>query len=333
MPDFENPSAFLFLLLLPTFFVLRKLKILKKASFPLTISDWNGKTFVWKSGILRFFDFAAAICEIFGFICFVCALANPIFRHREKIFISKGAEILFVLDISPSMASRDIAGMTRLEAAKVGIKTIANTNIGAAFGLVAMASEAAAIVPPTSDRELFLNRLDSLSAGTLGEGSAIGIGLSSAVYHSVTSSAPKKCIVLITDGENNAGAIHPETAALLAAENKITVYVFGIGTKGTVPIDYVDPNTGKTRSGYYESEFDTLQLERIAKMTNGKYFGIESTSALCATLSEIVQNENMIQTFSWKTNDENIYDLFLIFGAIFFAISWLSRKIILREVV
>lgn len=332
LPLFENPAAFLFLVAIPALFILRKLRVFKKIAFPLVFSDWKGKSFVWKGKVSGVLGVLSVVFSVLGYAALVCAFADPVIKKQEKIYTSRGADILFVLDTSPSMAARDIAGMTRLEAAKQGIRTLVNGNRGAAFGLVAMASEAAAVVPPTTDHELFLRRLDSLVTGGLGEGTAIGIGLSSAVYHLITSSAPKKCIVLITDGENNAGSIHPDTAAALAIESGITLYTFGIGTKGAVPIEYVDPQTGKVHAGYYDSEFDSSALEQIAAAGGGRYFGIESTQALAEALEMVSRRQKVLQTFHYKSSNRDLYSYFLIASAVLFFLGWFIRHILLKEI-
>lgn len=332
MPVFDNPAAFLFLLAIPLLYILRKLKIFKRIAFPLTLSDWKGRAFEWDGRFGSFLEVSSDILCILGYICLVFAFAEPVIHHHEKIYTSRGADIMFVLDTSPSMAAKDIANMTRLEAARRGIHTLVNSNRGASFALIAMASEAAAVVPPTNDSEFFLNRLDSLVIGGLGEGSAIGTGLSSAVYHLIASSAPKKCIVLITDGENNAGSVHPETAARLARENNITLYAFGIGTRGSVPIEYIDPKTGQVHSGYYESEFDTSGLESIAQSAGGRYFGIESTAQLSQSLSLISQRENVTQTFHYKTVVEKLYKKFILLATVLFVIAWIIKRFFLKEV-
>lgn len=332
MATFEHPSALLLLFLLPALFVLRKAGLFRRVSFALTLSDWGGATFAWGGMSRRFFSrLADGLCGA-GFMLVVVALANPVVHHQERVYTSKGTDILFVLDVSPSMAARDIAGMTRLEAAKVGIRTMVDANRGAAFGVVAMASEAAAVVPPTSDHALFLQRLDALAPGGLGEGSAIGVGLSAAVYHLLASSAPKKCIVLITDGENNAGTVHPETAAQLAARQGITLYAFGIGTRGSVPISYVDPETGRVRAGYYESEFDSAPLETVAQIAGGQYFGVEHTATLAERLAAISQVEGVAQSFYVRTADEPLGRQFLLAGMVALLVAWAVKRLFLGEV-
>lgn len=331
MLSFDNPSAFLLLLPIPVLIVLRALGVFKRISFPLTLSDWGGKTFSWNGTVRRFASVVADVLCCAGYMSLVAALANPVMHHQEKIYTSKGTDVLFVLDTSPSMAAKDIAGMTRLEAAKLGIHTLVNANKGASFGVVAMATEAAAVVPPTTDHTFFLQRLDSLQPGGLGEGSAIGIGLGSAVYHLISSSAPKKCIVLITDGENNAGSVHPETAATLAAENDITLYTFGIGTRGAVPISYVDPETGRVRSGYYESDFDSTPLEEIARLAGGRYFGVEDTAALADALSAISQRETVQQTYHLRTTTDSFWHYLLACALCVFAGAWVLKRVFLAE--
>lgn len=332
MISFDNPAAFFLLLLIPLRYVLEYTGVFRKASFPLTMGDWQGKNFEYKGKVRSFLEVFTTILKGLFFISVVIAFADPVVHHQEKLFTSKGTQVLIVLDTSPSMSSKDIGGMSRLSAAKAGIHTLVEANQGATFGLVAMASEAAAVVPPTSDHELFLKRLDELNAGGLGSGSAIGIGLSTAVYHLSGSKAPKKCIILITDGENNAGSVHPSTAALLAQKNDISLYIFGVGTRGSVPMEYVDPETGKVYSGFYESDFDSTSLEELAVSAGGKYYGIESTQVLMQDLNSISSKENVIQSFRMKNVDEHYYDRFLIFGLVMFVISWNIKRVFLKEV-
>ncbi len=336
---FQDPSSFLFLLLIPILFVLRKLGIFTKISFPLTISDWNGKTFSlsgWNRKVFVFFSFLSNLLLALAFISLVVAGANPVIRHNEKIYTSKGSDILFLLDTSPSMAAKDMTYMNssinRLDAAKLSIKSIVEGGSGSAFSLIAMASESAYVVPVTEDQKSFLERLDALKIGTLGDGSAIGIGLCSAVYHLSSTKAPKKCVVLITDGENNAGSVHPETAAHLALEHGITVYVLGIGTRGTVPVEYVDPNTGSVKSGFYESGFDPVPLEKIASISGGKYFSVESLPELSNALATISSREDVVQSFRLKTVNEYFYDRFLLLSALLFILSWFLKRVCLSEI-
>lgn len=331
MPVFLHPEALFLLLLIPGLYLLRRTGVFKQPAFPLILSDWGGDSFSWKQPLLRCASVLSSGLFTVGFLCLVVALGDPVFIKQERVYTSRGTDILFVIDTSPSMMARDIAGMSRLEAAKQAVHLLVPDADGSGFGLVALASEAALTVPPTTDRDAFFSQLDGLTPGTLGDGTALGAGLTTAAYHLAASAAPKKCIVLITDGENNAGAVHPATAARLAAENGITIYVLGIGTSGSVPIEYVDPVSGKVYTGYLDSHFDTSGLEEIAEIGGGQYFGVETAADLSAALSVAASREQTVQTFYMKSTKESCYDTILLVGVICFAAAWIFRRLYLGE--
>ncbi|MBD5410268.1 MAG: VWA domain-containing protein [Treponema sp.] len=333
MPDFENPAAFWLFMLIPAFFLLRKSGFFSRPAFYLTLSDWGGKTFDFAQGKHRFFIFLSTICLCFGYICAVLALAKPVFYKQERVYTSRGSDILFVIDVSPSMAAMDIGGVRRIDAAKQTVRDLVLENSGASFGIVAMAKEASVIVPQTMDHSLFLERLDSIQIGFLGDGTALGTGLCTAVYHLLSSSASKKCIVLVTDGENNSGAIHPETASTLAAKNNITVYALGVGTSGTVPIDYVDPKTGKNYSGFLNSSFDSASLRQISLLGGGRYFEVLSIDDLSLALSVISRSENTVQTYHSKTTGVDFSEKIILLAGLFVVISWIFKRCFLREII
>jgi Ca-activated chloride channel family protein len=172
-----------------------------------------------------------------------------------------------------------------------------------------------------------------LRIGELGDGSALGTGLSLALYHLDKSKAPKKSIVLITDGENNAGNIHPLTAARLCRENNISLYVLGIGTRGIVLVEYVDPISGHVISGQYDSNYDSVSLALIASEAGGKYFEVDSMRLLQQTLSAVERNESVIQSYHIKNEDTRLSYNFIFIAIIFFVIAWVIRRFILREVI
>lgn len=331
MPDFQNPAAFLLLLLIPALYIFRKAGIFNRPSFIVTLSDWNGKSFPWNRKGRNFASMFSRILGVGGFLIAIIAFAEPVFYRQERVYTSRGTDIVFVIDISPSMAAKDISSGTRLEAAKHCIRDLVTENSGATFGAVAMGEEASILIPPTIDTKIFLERVDSLQIGQLGNGTAIGTGLSTAVYHLVSSSAPKKCIVVVTDGENNAGAIHPETAAELAHRNNITVYTLGIGTDGSVPIEYVDPVTEKNYSGYLNSTFDIDALRQIAKLGDGRFFEVKSLNDFSLALSMIIKNQSVIQTYHSKTTSYDYYDRLILLAGILLGISWFIRRVCLGE--
>ncbi len=332
MFEFSNPFSFFLLLLIPIVLLLRRMGLLSRLSLPLNLSDWNGGNFDWNKKGYLFLDIASQILCLLFYICLVFAFANPVNHFQQKIYTSKGSTIVFVVDVSPSMAARDIGTMSRLEAAKTSIISLAESNGGAELALVEMAETAAVVIPPTMDRNFFFHRLEGVNIGDLGDGTAIGTGLSCAIYHLDSSTSPKKSIVLITDGENNAGEIHPHTAARLSSEKGISLYVLGIGTNGIVPVEYVDPKTGKLYSGYLESEFDISVMSEIASQGNGKFFEIESLSSLSQAISSISKNEDVAQRYQIKNQDTFYYKYFLFASVVCICLSWFIRRIVLKEI-
>ncbi len=331
MPDFHNPAAFLLLLFIPVLYFLRRAGFFTRIAFVLTISDWNGKSFDWKRNPRNFASWFSRVCAVLAFGFAVFALAEPVLYRQERIYTSRGTDVMFVIDVSPSMAAKDIGAFTRLDMAKKAVIELVNDNPGASFGVVAMGEEASIVIPPTVDKTIFMERLKNIKIGYLGNGTAIGTGLSTAVFHMVSSAAPKKCIILITDGENNAGSIHPETAAELAFNNNITLYTLGVGTDGTVPIEYEDPITGKRYSGFLDSTFDISALRTISQIGGGRFFEVQSLSDFSLALSVIIKNQGVVQTYHSKTVNYEFYDKLILIAGILFALSWFIRSVCLQE--
>ncbi|MBR4790791.1 MAG: VWA domain-containing protein [Treponema sp.] len=331
MLEFQNPAAFFLFLLIPLLYLLRYLKIFRQITFVAVLSDWNGKAFVWSGKIRKLLSILAKVVIFLGFASVITALADPVITRQEKVYTSLGTDIVFVIDTSPSMAAKDVGGLTRLDSAKETIRSVTAEYDGCRFGMVVLGSEASVFVPPTADINLFKGRLEDVKVGILGNGSAIGDGLSTAVCHLVSSSAKKRTIILLTDGENNAGQIHPETAAALASENDIPVYVIGIGTKGTVPIEYVDPLNGKVYSGYLDSSFNSASLRRIAAMTNGRYFEVTTVQEFQHTFETVIKTESVVQNYTFRTVTQSCFKKILLIAILLLCAGWLIKRIILRE--
>ncbi len=332
MVEFENPAAFFLLLFIPVLYFLRYVKLLKKVSIPVVLGDWEGEYFEWENATWSFLSVLSRLLESCAFIMVVLAYANPVIRHQEKVYASRGADIMFVVDTSPSMAARDIAGISRIEAAKLAIHTLADNEGGVSLGLVEMAKEAALVVPTTMDRNTFFSRMDALLIGELGDGTAIGTGLSTAVFHLENSKAPKKIIVLITDGENNAGSINPYTAARLVESKGISFYVLGVGSNGSVPLEYTDPKTGKVYSGYFQSDYDGQNLSKLAAAGNGNFFNIDTLNAFSLAFGSLSKNESVVQSYRIKNTDTEYYYVCLIAAGILFSLGWFIKRVMLGEV-
>lgn len=331
MFSFQNSKAFLLFLLPVLLAVLRKLKILKRITFKTVLANWNGDAFEYKNKTSKTLSVISKILTTVSFVLTVLSFCEPVFSTQEKIYTSIGSDIIFVLDTSPSMMAKDMDDKTRLSVAKEQISELVMSNKGPRFGLVILGTNAAVKVPPTFNQDYFYMQLEQVSVGQMGNGSAIGDGISTAVLHLSSGTAQKKCIILLTDGENNAGEVNPETAAKLALQNNIAIYTVGLGTKGSVPIEYTDPSTGIPYYGYYNSDFNSDGLKKISSITGGNYFEAQSITELSEVLNSVTKSQNVNQNFTYKTVTKELFKNFLIIAIITMIISWVIKKIILKE--
>jgi Ca-activated chloride channel family protein len=238
---------------------------------------------------------ALRILEYCGALLLLVSAAGPLIKISETVWLNRGADILFVLDISPSMAALDMGGTSRFNIARELLKDFAERRPSDSIGLAAVGYDAALLVPPTTDRELLALRLEGLRIGEMGDGTALGMGLALAAYHLEKSTAPRRAVVLISDGENNAGAIHPETAAAMLKDAGISLWVIGIGSGGEVPIDYVDPFTRIRRTGLFDSSYDTEALRQMSAAGGGTLISAPSADTLAAAFAHLDDQEIVVR--------------------------------------
>jgi len=254
--------------------------------------------------------------EMAGVALLFLSAAGPHLVFTETIWLNRGADIIFVLDVSPSMAGIDMNGRSRFDAARTLLRDFAGRRSQDSIGLVALGDDAALLLPLTTDRESLYSRLDALAIGELGDGTALGTGLALAALHIGKSDAPRRAVVLITDGENNAGAIHPETAAAMIGGYGVSLWVVGVGSSGEIPLSYVDPATGMLRAGTFESRYDVEALKRIASSGGGRWLHAPQADAFTSAFSQIDQGEMIIRRTGTQRREEALYRLFVIAAAV-----------------
>lgn len=331
MIRFENPWALSLIILLPLFLVLRKARFFDRIYFPLSIENYGTSSANFESKASKVFSFLSGILGLAAFLCVIIALSSPVSVYKEKIYTTQGAEIFIIMDVSPSMAAKNENNITRFDKARTVIRNLVNGSKGTSFALIAMATNTSLIVPPTLDHDTFLTRLDMLYPGEFGDSTAIGLGLSSAVYHSKTTSSSKKSIILLTDGENNAGEINPSTAASMAFNHGISLYIVGIGSDGKEILDYIDRDTGKKYKGEVHN-FDERNLIKLASVGGGEYFYVDSMENLQNVLSKISLKENVVQNYYFKSFEKKYYDRILIMAFFCIILAWFVRRLCLKEI-
>jgi len=325
---FNNPfwAAAAFVIIPLAAFALSRLKNPFVASVPLGAPGGVPFKTTQISGLVKFLK----ILEVTGVFLLFFSAADPVIKTAETVWLNRGADILFILDVSPSMAAIDMNGKNRFSAACNLINEFAARRPSDNIGLIAVGGDAALLVPPTPDREALRMRLESLRIGEFGDNTALGMGLSTAALHLEKSNAKRKVAVLITDGENNAGSVHPETAAGMLRDMDVSFWVIAVGSAGEVPIDYVDPYTRIRSTGTFDSRFDMESLRRLSVQGGGTFISAPSSQAFAEAFSNLDDSEITIQ-IPRIVNRRVSYSLFLlILAAAMLTAVRLTRRVFLN---
>lgn len=225
--------------------------------------------------------------RLVGLALAIVALARPQAGHSEEELLTRGIDIVVVVDHSGSMAAEDFKPRNRLHVAKEVVSDFVGGRRHDRIGMVMFAARAVTLCPLTLDYGLLHQALEEISlAGKEEDGTAIGMGLASAVNRLRRSDAKSRVIILLTDGRNNRGQIDPLTAAQAARAFGVKVYVVGVGTEGEAPFPIEDPMFGK-RYAMMRVDLDEGTLTRIAEITGGLYFRATDSESLLGIFEHI----------------------------------------------
>lgn len=283
---FESPWWFLALLLLPLAGWLRR--------------RWGREaTFLYSSvalvkGITELNRSRAGTClrgmRWLALVLMVVALARPQAGEGRAPVRASGVDIAVALDLSGSMLAEDFElngeRVNRIVIAKDVLRSFIEQRPSDRFGLVVFSGRAYIAAPPTLDHDFLLRvlgRLDSLNE----QGTAIGSALSTAVNRLRELPSKSRVVVLMTDGQNNAGSIPPLTAADAAKALGVKVYTIGVGTRGTAPTPVGYDPFGRKVYRQVPVDIDEGTLTQISERTGGKYFRADSTRTLRMIYEEI----------------------------------------------
>ncbi|AEV33586.1 N-terminal double-transmembrane domain-containing protein [Owenweeksia hongkongensis DSM 17368] len=261
----------------------------------------------------------------------IVAMARPrTSEENSKTKSAEGIDIVMAIDVSTSMLSRDLRP-NRLEATKKVASDFIQERPNDRIGMVVYAGESYTQTPLTSDHKIILNTMKDIKNGLIQDGTAIGMGLATAVNRLKESKAKSKVIILLTDGENNAGNIDPMTAAQLAEEFKIRAYTIGVGTKGTAPTPYAYDMRGNLMYRNLPVNIDEELLKNIADQTGGKYFRATDNDKLNEIYGEIDKLERTkLQELKFYSYDEK-FENFALAALILFALELLLRFTVYRS--
>jgi Ca-activated chloride channel family protein len=219
------------------------------------------------------------------------SLARPQEVLSRRLEHAQGVDMVIALDVSGSMAALDFQPSDRLGVAKEVIGRFTERRINDRIGMVVFAGAAVTLCPLTLDHDVVQHLLEQVELGILPDGTAIGLGLGTAVNRLRDSEASSKVIVLVTDGSNNTGQLDPMTAAELATQEGITVHTVLVGRGGEVPIPVRerDPRSGRVRERIVQVEVDVNPelLAEISRASGGTSFRARDPEALAAVFAEI----------------------------------------------
>lgn len=265
--------------------------------------------------------------ELLALAAMIVALARPQdSSHWEERSI-QGIDLVLAMDLSGSMQALDLKP-NRFEAAR----TVASEMIAARpndnIGLVVFAGESFTLCPLTVDHSVILQMLEATGIGQLEDGTAIGLGLATAINTLRGSDNKSKVIILLTDGSNNAGDITPSMAAELAQQYGIRIYTVAAGTNGVAKFPV------QTASGieYVEADvqIDEGTLRHIAQQTGGKYYRATDETKLHEIYKEIDSLEKSRLTSRSVSAYEERYMLFALLAIVLLGAAFLLRTTLLR---
>lgn len=326
--QFVNPEAFVLLLLLPAvgFWYYKKRKdyyaTIKMSSLQSLagVRSWRGRL----RSLLPFL-------RILSGIALVIALARPQEVLKEEDITSEGIDISLVMDLSSSMLAQDFKP-DRLEASKKVAADFVDKRPYDRIGLSVFAGEAFTQCPLTTDHRILKEFLAGLRCGILQDGTAIGMGLATAINRLKDSEAKSKVVILLTDGVNNAGYVKPRTAAEIAREFDVKVYTIGVGSTKDALTPVSRRSDGQYIFGMARVEIDEVLLKEIAEMTGGQYFRATSMQALERIYEVIDQMEKTeIEVTTVRRYTEEFHK-FALLGLLFLVLELILNYTILRTI-
>ncbi len=331
---FANPSYF-FLLLALIPFVLWHFLLSKRRTPSIMMA--TTKNYLRQPKTLR-----AALVDLpfvlrlIAFVLVVVAMARPQTHTALSERETEGIDIMLALDVSTSMLTPDLRPDRITAAKQVAVEFVGNRpndNIG----LTLFAGEAFTQCPLTTDHSALLRMFqyvncDLQQAGIIAPGTAIGMGVANAAAHLEKSKAKSKVIILLTDGENNAGEISPLMAADIARSMGIRVYTISVGTEGSSRQAVAMLPNGETYEADVEHRKDSTSLQQIAQATGGIFYRATSKNKLRDIYNDIDQLEKTkLRTINYDQHYE-AFQPFVLAAILALLLELLLRATWLRRI-
>lgn len=319
--EFAHPAFFWLLLLIPAM-IWWTVRSSRKSLGSLQVSSLQGLKGLPVSWKVRFRPLLPVL-RILAFTALVIALARPQTSNTSESIDSEGIDIVLSIDISGSMLAEDLRP-NRMEAAKKTAMEFVDSRISDRIGLVIFSGESFTQCPITMDHAVLKQQIMQIRSGMLQDGTAIGMGLATAVDRLHSSKVKSKVIILLTDGVNNTGLVDPLTALEIAKAYKIKVYTVGVGTIGKAPFPTPMPD-GSIQMQMTDVQIDEPLMKKIASETGGRYFRATDNTSLQNIYHEIDKLERTkVEITSYKRFQEHFFPLAMI------ALACLLLEVVLR---
>lgn len=328
--QFAYPWAFLLLVLVPLLIwaTVREKKRAGSLRFPLA-----GLLFARRGPLARIWWLPMAL-RIAAIGLLAVALARPqIPGEKKKSTNVEGIDIVVCLDLSTSMEAADFRPKDRIHVAKEVLDQFIQSRTNDRIGLVVFAGEAYTQAPLTLDYSVLRNILKDVRTRVIEDGTAIGNALATATNRLRDSDAKSKVIVLITDGDNNAGQISPLEAAQIAAKLHIKVYTILVGKGGMVPFPNGTDIFGNPAYTEVQVDVNPELLQQIAQLTGGKYYRATDRETLSKGLNDILDklDKSKIEEGGVYTKVDEDFGTWLLPGVILLALELLLGLTRLRS--
>lgn len=326
--SFAHPQYFILLLILPVLYYFSFIKKKNENTFQVSsIENLKFTPITWRIKFQKLLPWLRILSVLF----IIIALARPQSISLNESINSEGIDIVLCMDVSGSMLAEDFSP-NRLEASKKIAKQFIEERIGDRIGLAIFSGESFTQCPLTTDKNVLINQLINIRSGLLMDGTAIGMGLATAVNRLRESKAKSKVIILMTDGveQKNQQPIDPLTALELAKSFNTKVYTIGVGTKGEAPYPTQDI-FGNIVMQNRPVEIDEALLQKIAKETGGNYYRATGNDALNNIYSQINKLEKTnVEINSFKQFKELFFP-FAALGLLFLFLEILLSYTVLRS--
>ena len=264
----------------------------------------------------------------------VLSLARPQEGYKSTEILSVGVDIMLALDTSGSMQAldfiKDEKRDTRLAMVKDVVSQFIDNRPNDRMGMVVFGSEAYTQCPLTLDQGILKSFLSKLDIGMAGDSTAIGSAIGIAVKRLKDLESKSKVIILLTDGQNNAGSLPPLQAAQTAKAFGIKIHTIAVGTHGKAPF-LVNSIFGQ-RYVYQQVDIDEDTLKKISDLTGGQYFratDLESLKTIYKQIDEMEKSEVKVIDHSEYTE---LFHYFLIPGLLILLLEILLSNTVLRRI-